>query len=814
MLKLVWLCLFWSGWAQAAVFEVPATAERLPLGSAMEYFFDETGRLDLQAASRDSRYRPALHDSLSFGYGAPVLWVRLALHNPAAALIDAILQVEPERLERVSLFLPGPDGGYLRLDNGLRVAVAQRPLPARGLAFPLRLEPGRTLHLFFRVETRNALSFMPVLRAAAAFERNTHHEELLAMLNFGVLLGLAGFAVLLFPLQRDRTALFLGCSMVCYCLFEAAFDGYGYAYLWPNSPDWALRAPWIFVLLMQAAFNRFVKVFLRIESSDRPWAARWLNGLLAAKFVLVAGHLFGVSFVLLAPIGLVVVAVSLLSHVGFAVAALVSGYRPVRYLVLGQAITCTAAAMRIGEVSGWLPITALSSEAMTSGLFYLAELCFFAAVSRRVDLLQTERESARAAALAVQRDISARLESEVAERTSELHQAKELAERANRSKGEFLARVSHELRSPLHTILSYAALLRRDFGGKAGERLALLEDGGRHLLSLIEDLLAYARHERDTLVLAPEPVFLHRLLARLDDHGAALAAKRMNHYQSRHGENLPPAVRVDARRLEQAVLVLLSNAARYTRRGTLVLEVTAQPAAPDRVSLRFAVADSGIGIAAADLARIFQPFERAAGAGGGDGLGLGLAIARQIVQAMGGEIAVESQPGVGSRFGFTLELPLAAQDEVPVKFATTTVQGYEGPTRRILVLDDTAAHRLLLEHLLSDLGFEVRGVSTLRAAREQLAVEDFDLALLDQCLPDGSAWDLLSELSPGLPAILISAMPPAPPPGLAAALRFEAVLLKPLVSDELLDAMGRVLGLRWVETEVETADGEDVVGGV
>jgi signal transduction histidine kinase/CheY-like chemotaxis protein len=810
----VLLCLLGPGRGWAAVVDVPAGVERLPLGPAMEYFVDDTGRLDWVAASRDSRYLPAARDSLTFGYGAPVLWVRLSLRNPGATPFEYLLQIEPERLERVSLFRPDPDGGYRRIDNGLQVGIERRPLPDRNLVFPLRLEPARTMVLYLRVETRNALSLMPVLWAPKAFEAAMRREDRIVLLGIGMLLGLSGYTVLLFPLQRDRSALYLGISMFLLSLFEASYGGYGYAYLWPDHPNWALQAMMVFALLMQGMFNRFIKAFVGAEGTGQRWVGRWMDVLLTALLGLAASHVFGVSFAALMPFDVFTIIVSMVSHMGLILTALFRGYRPVRFVVLGQAMVLIGTVLRIGEGLGWLPFTLQSGNMFSAGVAYAAELCFFAAISRRVDLLQQEKDTAQARTLEVERNTSARLEAEVAERTRELSLAKERAERADRAKGEFLARVSHELRTPLHTILGYAALLRRDFGGgKAGERLVSLEDGGRHLLGLIEDLLNYARCEQDSLVLAPEPVFLYRLLARLDDHGAALAARQTNRYSGRRGDGLPAAIRVDGRRLEQVVLVLLSNAARYTRHGTIVLEVVPEPAPPGRAGLRFVVADTGIGIAAADLARIFEPFERAVGAAGGDGLGLGLAIARQIVRAMGGDIDVESRPDAGSRFGFSLELPVAQEDEVPAELAKPGAVGYAGPTRRVLLMEDTAAHRRLLEHLLSDLGFEVRGAASLTEARGLIAAQAFDLALLDQWLPDGTAYDLLPELAgaPGarLPAILISAMPPAPPPGLDPSLRFEAILLKPLAGDELLEAMGRVLDLDWIGAESGMVDRDD-----
>jgi signal transduction histidine kinase/CheY-like chemotaxis protein len=728
----------------------------------MEYFLDDTGQLDFAAARHDPRYRPYSRDNLTLGFSRAVLWVRFSLHNPGMAEKRLHLQVEPERLERLALFLPGESGNYRRLDNGLRIPIDQRPLSLRTLAFPLSIEAGQTLTLYLRAETRNPLSLMPVLWSPPALATALMQEDWVAILSFGAGVGLAGYALLLFPLQRNRAAVFLGLSLILGGIAELSNGGYGSAYLWPGHTDWAVRATLVFFLLATAAFNRLIKDFLNLKHWTRRHAMYWQDGLFWVILALAATSLYGSAFTMLGNLGILAIITAKLSNLGFSLLSLMRGYRPVGYLILGQLIIGMATMIRIGESLGWLPFTPISSQTWAAVLSYTAGLSFFAAVSRRLDLLQQE---------------------------------KEIAEQADRAKSEFMARVSHELRSPLHTILGYAALLRHDCGkGKMGERLNLLEEGGRHLLRLIEDLLDYARCERNHLVLTPEPVFLHRLLMRLDDHGAALASRHANQYRRQNSGTLPVVVMVDPHRLEQAVLVLLSNAATYTHGGTLILHIRAEPLMPARTRLHVEVRDNGIGIASTDLARIFQPFERAGP--GREGLGLGLAIARQIVRAMGGEISVSSQPGTGSRFGFSIELPLSNEAEIPFELEPPDILGYSGPTRRLLLLDDTQAHRHLLEHLLSDLGFEIRSAATLEEARRWLQTETFDLALLDQWLPDGNVSELLPEWPPNLPAILISAMPPVPQSD--PKMPFRAVLLKPVTSETLLDTISRILDLTWI----------------
>lgn len=185
---------------------------------------------------------------------------------------------------------------------------------------------------------------------------------------------------------------------------------------------------------------------------------------------------------------------------------------------------------------------------------------------------------------------------------------------------------------------------------------------------------------------------------------------------------------------------------------------------------------------------------------------MGLAIGRQIVRAMGGELRVDSRPGEGSRFWFEISLDLAVEEDIPMSFPDLDMVGYAGPPRGILVVEDYAANRRLLEQLLTELGFVVHAAGGVGEALALLAAASFDLALLDQCLPDGTAWDILRALRDGgqtasVPAVLLSAQPPHPPDDWGTLPGFDAVLLKPVGGAEVLECIGDLLGLAWQRAE-------------
>ncbi len=276
----------------------------------------------------------------------------------------------------------------------------------------------------------------------------------------------------------------------------------------------------------------------------------------------------------------------------------------------------------------------------------------------------------------VARNISAHKATEAA-RESALAEAERLA----RLRSDFLAQMSHELRTPLNGILGFADLLLADPArSERQERcLKIIQHSGQHLLNLINDLLDMSRIDAGRLELYPTQVRLAHYLRSVGDIVAVKAAQKGLQFEVQLGPDLPAAVRVDDMRLRQVLLNLVSNAVKFCDSGRVTLSVRRAGPAPaaavppeQLVRLVFEVEDTGIGMSAAQLSKLFQPFEQLAdNPRRQDGAGLGLAISRQLVRLMGADIQVESLPGRGSRFWFELEL--ASSDAAPANAVASPI---------------------------------------------------------------------------------------------------------------------------------------------
>ena len=383
-----------------------------------------------------------------------------------------------------------------------------------------------------------------------------------------------------------------------------------------------------------------------------------------------------------------------------------------------------------------------------------------------------------------------------------LREAKEASDAASRAKSYFLASVSHELRTPLNGILGYTQILRRDsaLSAKQREGVRVINESADHLLALINDVLDLSKIEAGRIELHPVDFDLPAFTAAVEQVFLPRAREKGILFETVVGADLPGWVRGDEQRLRQIVFNLVSNAVKFTVAGGVVFTVSR--AQGDAV--RFCVSDTGPGIAAEDLGKLFEPFMQVGKTSGVSGTGLGLAISRSLVERMGGQLKVESKPGWGSRFWCDLSLPVTAASSVPLATADAwRLRGYEGPRRRILVVDDNAANRAVMFEMLAPLGFVLAEAETGEGALAETATFHPDLVLMDIRLP--GAIDGLEATrrlrakneEPNLRVIAVSASAYDLDRDECFAAGCDGFLAKPVREEDLWTAVERALGLVW-----------------
>lgn len=363
-----------------------------------------------------------------------------------------------------------------------------------------------------------------------------------------------------------------------------------------------------------------------------------------------------------------------------------------------------------------------------------------------------------------------------------------------------VATISHEMREPLNAVLGLGRLLKdTPLDQEQGEYLDAILVSAESLVGLVNDILDLARIEAGGLIIQPVPLALRPFLERVEAVMAPRAQHRGLGFELKVARAVPEVVLGDPARLRQVLLNLLGNAVKFTERGHVRLSVEAGRREQRQAELRLTVADTGPGIAAEVLARLFRPFAQADAATGGlyGGSGLGLVIARRIVEAMGGRLQCDSTPAAGTRFTIelALALPVPAEGDAPAE--TAALAG-----ARLLVVDPVDRSRETMASLAGAWGMVVRAVPGVAKAGVLLQeaadrCDPFDIILVDAGLPEGGAEKLAGMVAghaalAGARLVLLASAGLRGDAARARATGFAAYLPKPATAATLLETLRRL----------------------
>jgi PAS domain S-box-containing protein len=354
-------------------------------------------------------------------------------------------------------------------------------------------------------------------------------------------------------------------------------------------------------------------------------------------------------------------------------------------------------------------------------------------------------------------DITERIKAE-----KKLQEAHDLAIHFSQAKSRFLANMSHEIRTPMNAVLGFSELGMHETSQEVVQNYLLhIHSSASHLLGIINDILDYSRIEAGKLEITEAPFLLGELFSHLKVSYTAQAEQKGITLEFLQNDNIPDRLAGDSTRLLQILTNLIGNAIKFSHKGKVLVWAELVSRKKSQLQLQFAVMDEGIGIHPEAQKTLFQPFSQADASSTRryGGTGLGLSICKQLVELMGGSIHVDSAPGQGSTFSFTI--PLKVDTGTPAKEAAADAVLPQLPGKRILVVEDNPTNQAVAQKLLERIGVDVTLAHNGREAVEILSGQTFDAVLMDIQMPelsgDEATMKIRQELGLTLPIIAMTA---------------------------------------------------------
>jgi signal transduction histidine kinase/DNA-binding response OmpR family regulator/HPt (histidine-containing phosphotransfer) domain-containing protein len=696
---------------------------------AVSTLHDPQGRFDAVALlAAPERFATPQGAYATLGMVKGPVWLRVPVQVAPGSDGHWVMKLDFGLLTRVDLYV-ARDGRIERHAIADRGAAPQGSLGGPTPAFSLVLQPGARYEMLVRADT-NGPKILPLsFQKPNAFYHGALVEQLLQGALFGLTMCLLMYSLAQWFNLRDRMfgayALLVG-GMT---LYNTAWFGLGAEYLWGGN-EWALvHMTGVASLLAATGAYLFVGSVLKSPGKDGLFT-RVMHGFAIACVVSALAF----SFDLISDKMLVAIVASL-------------GILP---KLLGLPGSLRRA--RRGDMVGIYFLTGWGVSFVTSVI--LAEVIKGDAGANFWTMHALQFGSAF--------DIVVFMRI-LGLHTKDIQNAMQRAEAATRMKSEFLANMSHEIRTPMNAIIGMSRLaLMAEPNPKLRNYLGKILGAGEHLLGIINDILDFSKIEAGRMAVDRVAFQLDEMLEHLSSITAIKTDTKRVELIFSVPRGVPARLLGDPLRLGQVLINLTNNAVKFTEQGEIVVAVDVVQRDGDQVLLRFAVSDTGIGMDAQQLARLFQSFTQADNSVSRKygGTGLGLSISKQLVELMGGTIEVTSTPGVGSRFSFTVPLGIPDADSATAPLSAAALQ-----RMRVMVVDDSASTRDALLEMLAGFGIQAEAVasgeeSLLRLAAAVEAGDPYQVVLMDYLMPGWDGVETIRRIRadrrfPAPPAILM-----------------------------------------------------------
>ncbi|MEE1868784.1 MULTISPECIES: sensor histidine kinase [Pseudomonas] len=638
------------GWLPmlATAIDFDDSTRSLPLGRVMQVFEDREGNASIAQVSAPAfieHFRTHHADVLNAGYSKSVFWIKLDLRYsapPATAPRNWLLELAYPPLDHLELYLADSAGAFrLAQRTGDALPYDSRQIKQNDYLFEMPFTPGQATTVYLRLHSQGSVQAPLTLWSTEAYLEAQPTRLYVLGLIYGVLLGMLVYNLFIYLSVRDTSYLYYILYIASFGLYQVSVNGAGVAYFWPDNPWWANAATPLFIGAAGLFGCQFARTFLQMAQHSKAF-----DGLLK---VLMGGGALVMLLSLVSSYGIALrlaTVLALLFTVSIFAAGLYAwwrGLRVARYFIIAWTAFLLGGLVNTLMVLGYLPNVFLTMYASQIGS--ALEVCLLSlALADRINSMRNQQAQAL-------RDTGRALE--VLNR--------QLSD-SNRLKDEFLATVTHELRTPMNGVIGSLELMQTEPMGHAlAQYQHTASSAAQDMMSMVDDILILTELQAGRLSAQNAPFGLRNLLQELRAKYAAVALSKGLYLNLDVPADLPEMLVGDRHKLALCISYLLDNGIKFSHQGGVMLQVRGCLQGPELLGLAISVSDTGIGFDRLAEPGIYQRFFQVDGSMSRQygGLGIGLAICRQLAELINARLQHESSPGVGSRFELGLSLALS-----------------------------------------------------------------------------------------------------------------------------------------------------------
>ena len=719
-----WLFMFLCVWClpsvafsqELEVIDFADSQESLSVGRLAQYYEDSDNSKNWEwvtAPEQRALFSPIDRNHFNAGYTDSSFWAVFQVSLKSALEAQEIyLEVGHPLLNQVEVFLIDEGQVIHHRKLGSNFEYNQRPINNPNLIFPLTIEREKTYQVYVRVKAEHSIAIPLTLYTKTGLMHYLSTSSSMIFAYFGMMGGLFFYNLFLFFFIKGRAYFYYLLYLGAVVIFQSSIIGFGFKFIWPSFPEVNLLIPNIFGALGVITACAFARNFLRVKRYSRVLD----NGFWCIELALLVSLPF-VGVFKMETFTNYVVALTIISFVWMILSSiyvLSKGMLIARYYLLAWTVMIGFSAIYIGYILDLLPYNLVTFYAMQIGSS-LEAILLSIALADRINIIQKEKNELQKSSM-------------------------ESLETSNKVKDEFLATISHELRTPINGVQGALELIRLD---EPDERtlnhVAMADESAHHMLTLIENILQFSEAQAGNLKIRQETFDFSAVLEDVEKKYFKPCIDKDIELTVNSDEEVAGIWKGDEYLLQKVVSILVENAIKFTKAGSIMIEAQIVPEQSEGQlkAVAISVLDSGIGIPLEQQESIFKSFKQldASFSRRYSGLGIGLAVVKQITELMGGKVEVNSERGEGSRFTVTLPMIYAGPREANATDLPLAVVEKISGERRVLVVEDNLVNQTVLKGLLRKLDCQVVTAENGIEALKVLETDMVDLIFMDCQMP-------------------------------------------------------------------------------